>query len=59
MMRAEDINSIEQHCANHCGTVFVVVNHTPNIHNEDRTEVKRNIEERLYSVFSKYTTAKH
>lgn len=33
-------------------------NNTPNIHKEDRTEEKRNIEERLYEVFSKYKLKK-
>jgi len=30
------------------------VNNTPNIHKDDRDEQKREIEDRLYSIFSKY-----
>lgn len=50
--------AVEQHSTNHNGTIFVVKNFTPNIHTEDRAEVKRMIEERLYSIFSKYIKAK-
>lgn len=44
----------DEHQVNHCGTIFTVVNNTPNIHKEDRDEQKREIEDRLYSIFSKY-----
>lgn len=50
--------AVEQHNTNHNGTIFAVRNYTPNIHTEDRVEVKRKIEERLYSIFSKHIKAK-
>ena len=36
------------------GDVFSIVNLTPVIHKDDEQERKREIEERLYAVFSKY-----
>lgn len=46
--------AVEQHVINHNGMIFAVKNFTPNIHSEDRVDAKRKIEERLYSIFSKY-----
>lgn len=46
--------AVEQHNINYNGMIFAVKNFTPNIHSEDRSDAKRRIEERLYSIFSKY-----
>lgn len=46
--------AVEQHTTNHNGIIFAVKNFTPNIHSEDRVDAKRKVEERLYSIFSKY-----
>jgi hypothetical protein len=36
------------------GDVFTIVNLTPVIHKDDEQDAKREVEERLYAVFSKY-----
>ena len=36
------------------GDIFTITNLTPIIHKDDEPERKREIEERLYAVFSKY-----
>lgn len=49
---------VEQHNLNYNGAIFAVKNLTPNIHSGDRVEVKRKVEDCLYSVFRKYIPQK-
>lgn len=44
----------EQVIANHNGAIFNVKNLIPIIHKDERDELKHNVEECLYRVFSKY-----